>query len=187
MGPQLCSHGQKFVNKHDVSGGVFQWGHNFAVMDSRERQSCSLSSILCFNGATTLQSWTDKNESRDKIFINVSMGPQLCSHGQTTFAFIVINSSFAFQWGHNFAVMDSVDPLLNDGTTVKGFNGATTLQSWTDGLLEMRWRSATWRFNGATTLQSWTGRPFLGLCRYRKKADLRAAPQPPLLFSKVAH
>jgi hypothetical protein len=49
-------------------------------------------------------------------------------------------------------------------------------------MIRLSIEAASASFNWATTFQSWIGQPFLGLCRYRKKAEKRGSTGLPNIF-----
>ena len=93
--------------RSDSSDSMFQWSHDFSVMDSVTRESRGSQDMTCFNGAdhlsvmdrirstmkyyrldlgfngaTTFQSWiADEGRIWRECFHDVSMEPRLFSHG----------------------------------------------------------------------------------------------------------
>ena len=62
---------------------MFQWGHDITVVETRFSQIKIQSMHLCFNGATTLQSWKQVPDIKPET------------------------TSFQFQWGHDITVVET--------------------------------------------------------------------------------
>ena len=145
MGPRLCSHGQVVTGTGTVvAKKLFQWGHDFAVMDRVGQQALIDRAALGFNGATTLQSWTDfwrhpRSPPRDLFQWGHDFAVMDRRVGET---FVV--AKLTFQWGQDFAVMDSANGTSKGRWFLYGFNGATTLQSWTGHWIFRRHRNIRW-------------------------------------------
>ena len=136
---------------------VLQWGHHFAVVDTRT-SDCPCPRPPCsFNGATTLQWWIrvvscHQNETTQcklqwghhfavvdttigfgvpyAAVQHASMGPPLCSGGYSPPHGPSHSGRLSLQWGHHFAVVDTSVSTSAIARAVRRFNGATTLQWW---------------------------------------------------------
>ena len=153
MGPQLCSCGNSTPPVHATRGrprfngaatlqlrkhgagrivavpvGRLQWGRNFAVAETRRRNR------------------------RDGRHRHASMGPQLCSCGNTTWGQWFEYTLCRLQWGRNFAVAETRYHILRGIQVVVASMGPQLCscgnRAWT-----MPTRTRVCGFNGAATLQ----------------------------------